>query len=161
MRWSCLVLLGLAAAVTGRADELANKPVLALDADGHTARVNHVLFTPDGRELITTSDDKTIRFWDVATGESLRTLRPPAGPGPEGMLYAAALAPDGRTLAVGGFGSPADKWGTIFLITLPARPHRARAQGARRGDPNPGLLPRRQAPGLGQFRPHRPRLGRG
>ena len=75
-----------------------------LDAGGHTARVRKVLFTPDGRELITVSDDKTIRVWDVASGEPLRVLRPPIGRGQEGMLYAAALSPDGRTLAVGGYG---------------------------------------------------------
>ena len=61
-----------------------------------------VLFTPDGRELITVSDDKTIRVWDVKSGEPLRVLRPPIGRGPEGMLNAAALArrpdPGGRGL---------------------------------------------------------------
>ena len=38
-------------------------PILALDAHGHTAVVNKVVFTPDGKEVITVADDKTIRFW--------------------------------------------------------------------------------------------------
>ena len=75
-----------------------------LDSGGHTSIVRKVLFTPDGKELISVSDDKTVRFWDVASGEPIRVLRPPIGPGNEGKLYAAALSPDGRTLAVGGYG---------------------------------------------------------
>jgi WD40 repeat protein len=86
-----------------------------LDSGGHTSTVKKVLFSPDGRELISVSDDKTIRFWDVASGEPLRVIRPPIGPGDEGRLYAAALSSDGRTLAVGGWG-PEGAIGSIYLI---------------------------------------------
>jgi WD40 repeat protein len=120
MRWCFLVLLGLAAAVTGRADEPADMPILVLDAGGHTALVKKVLFTPDDKEVITVSHDKTIRFWDATTGEALRTLRPPVGPGNEGRLYSAALSADGQLLAVGGWGNPADHFNPIYLIALPA-----------------------------------------
>jgi hypothetical protein len=102
----------------------AEPPILALDAGGHTAIVRKVLFTPDGKELITVSDDNTIRFWVVATAEPLRGLRPPIGPGPEGILYAAALSPDGRTLAVGGVGGDGSpgagaQFGTIYPLDVP------------------------------------------
>jgi len=101
--------------------DTGDKPTLVLDAGGHTAKVTNVLFTPDGRELITVSQDKTIRTWDVATGEPLRVLRPPIGRGREGQLYAAALSPDGRTLAVGGF-PPGwrDDGFPVYLISLSA-----------------------------------------
>ena len=89
---------------------------MVLDSGGHTAVVWKVLFTPDGKELISVSDDKTIRFWDVASGEPIRVLRPPIGPGLEGELFAAALSPDGRTLAVGGYGLK-DAFGSIYLIS--------------------------------------------
>src|SRR5262245_45165886 len=101
----------------GRTDPKADQPILVLDAGGHTAVVEDVLFTPDGRELITVSDDKTIRAWDVASGEPLRVLRPPIGPGSAGTLYAAALSPDGRTLAVGGYGIEGGR-GRIYLVAL-------------------------------------------
>ena len=112
------LLLCLTLASVSRADDAAkqDKPILVLDAGGHTAIVKKVLFTPDGRELITVSDDKTIRVWDATTGEPLRVLHPPIGRGQVGMLFAAALSPDGRTLAVGGNGFEEFKFGEIHLI---------------------------------------------
>jgi WD40 repeat protein len=82
----------------------AVKPVLVLDGGGHTAEVNKVLFTPDGKQVVTVSKDKTVRVWDAASGQTVRVLRPPIGNGVAGELYAGALSPDGQTLAVAGWG---------------------------------------------------------
>src|SRR5262245_52981849 len=99
--FACL-LLGLLPQ-TLRAQQ-ADPPTLVLDGGGHTAKVFKVLFTPDGKELITVSDDKTVRVWDIASGQSVRVLRPPLGVGYSGALRAAALSANGRRLAVSGFG---------------------------------------------------------
>jgi len=93
------------------------KPILTINPGGHTAMVRELIFTPDGRELISAGDDKVIRIWDVETGELNRTLRGQIGAGPEGKIFAAALSPDGRTLAVGGYGI-ASNYGTIRIFDL-------------------------------------------
>ena len=60
-----------------RADDVnrpagGSEPILVLDTGGHIGRVMTVLFTPDGKQLISVSHDKTIRTWDVITGTPLR-----------------------------------------------------------------------------------------
>ncbi len=100
----CLVLAALiGAATTLPAHGAAEEPILVIDPQGHSAVIREVMFTPDGRILISVSDDKTIRLWDVESGEQFKTLRGQVGDGPEGKLNAGALSPDGRTLAVGGY----------------------------------------------------------
>jgi WD40 repeat protein len=45
---------------------------------------DHIAYTPDGRQLITSGDDGTVRVWEAATGKLLHTRRLPygaAGPG--------------------------------------------------------------------------------
>lgn len=111
--WLPLLAAGIVAAQT------VPTPYLVFDAGGHTAAVNKVQFTPDGQRLVTVSNDKTIRVWDVRSGEPLHVLRPPIASGSAGMLYALAASPDGRWLAVGGFEYPGNDHG-IYLINVPA-----------------------------------------
>jgi len=62
----------------------------------HALRVNDVALSPDGKTLATASQDRTVRFWDVATGkEGLVLQRGDAEP------WSVAFRPDGNTLAVG------------------------------------------------------------
>ena len=77
-------------------------PYLELDTKGHMALIRSIVFTPDGSELISASDDKTIRVWDVGTGRIVRTIRGEIGDGDPGKIYALALSRDGRLLAAGG-----------------------------------------------------------
>jgi WD40 repeat protein len=83
--------------------ELASQPVLMLDTGGHMAKVSDVVFTPDGRQLVSASNDKIIRVWDLATGKSIRTIRGDVAPGSPGKIFAMALSPDGQWLAVAGW----------------------------------------------------------
>src|SRR5437763_6590079 len=95
-------------------------PQLVLEAGGHQAIIRKLLFTADGRELVSVSDDKTIRVWSVSPdgrrATLTRTLRGQMEEGRGGMLAAAALSPPDATgqqhwLAVGGFlaGPQADR----------------------------------------------------
>jgi WD40 repeat protein len=91
---SCLI------AFPAQAEE---EPILMIDPHGHAAQVTGLMFTPDGNTLISVSHDKTIRLWDVETGDLIKTIREQIRNGAEGMLFAGALSPDGKILAVGGF----------------------------------------------------------
>ena len=118
LRFSLLTLVAALWGPAATAAEPSGEPLLVLDPGGHTAVVAQVQFTPDGSRLVSVSHDKTIRVWDVATGETLRVLRPPMGPGGQGVLYAGALSPDGRTLAVAGLIVPLDNRSYVYLISL-------------------------------------------
>ena len=80
----------------------AGAPLPMLDTGGHMAKIKAIAFTPNGRQLVSASDDKTIRVWDLASGKTVRTIRGESAPGPAGMVYAMALSPDGKWLAAGG-----------------------------------------------------------
>ena len=94
----------------------AQDVILRLDPGGHTAQVSDLLITPGGK-LVTASFDKTIRIWNPKTGREERKILGQLGPGPEGMIYAIALSPDGKLLASGGWTHPecAGQCGNIRL----------------------------------------------
>src|SRR5208337_2478500 len=61
--------------------------------EGHRSFVSDLLFTPDGKRLISSSGDQTIRLWDWTTRQPVGILR-----GHLTEVDGLALAPDGRTL---------------------------------------------------------------
>ncbi|HPA71998.1 MAG TPA: WD40 repeat domain-containing protein, partial [Spirochaetota bacterium] len=99
-----LIVLSLAAnalAVAAFADGPA--PRLVLDPGGHTAAVRKVLITSGGKNLVSCSEDKSVKVWDIASGSCVRTFRGHQGDASEGMIYAMALSPGDEYLAVGGW----------------------------------------------------------
>ena len=98
MRWIAIFVCILMAGSRAAAEE---RPVLQLDTGGHMAIINGIAFTPDGRQLVSASDDKTIRVWDSASGKTVRTIRGESAPGQCGHgLRHGAVA--GRQMAGGG-----------------------------------------------------------
>lgn len=77
-------------------------PILRIETGMHTAPIKRIDVDGAGRFLVTGSHDKTVRVWDLASGELLRTLRPPIGEGNEGKIFAVAITPDGELIAAGG-----------------------------------------------------------
>ena len=91
-------------------------PLLRLETGMHTAGIRRLGLDAANRYVVTGSDDKTIRVWDLATGRLLRTLRPPIWPDDTGKIYAVALSPDGTTVAAGGLTAPAGAARAIYLF---------------------------------------------
>ncbi len=93
-----------------------SRPFLRLETGSHTARINCIAVDSKEQFLVTGSNDKTARVWDLQTGELLRVLRPPLTEGHEGKIYALAISPDGQTVALGGHTGRWEVTDTIYLF---------------------------------------------
>ena len=63
---------------------------------GHTEAVYRVCVSADGKRLLTSSADKTLRLWDTDTGRCLRVFT-----GHTDCIIGAALSPDGQRVLSG------------------------------------------------------------
>ena len=50
-------------------------PVMMLRLQGHSLGVRGVAFSPDGSLIASSSYDKSVRVWEVASGECRATLQ--------------------------------------------------------------------------------------
>lgn len=70
----------------------------------HSDIVTSVTFSPDSQTLASSSGDKTIKLWNVGTGDLRREILE------KQWVTSVAFSPDGQTLASGGLGMTVELW---------------------------------------------------
>lgn len=63
---------------------------------GHVGSIASLAFSPDGRKILTGSEDKTARIWTIRTGDLFRVLE-----GHDGRVLATSISPNGKVAATG------------------------------------------------------------
>nr|WP_298680611.1 caspase family protein [uncultured Treponema sp.] len=61
---------------------------------GHADFIDSVCYSPDGKYIASSSEDKTVKIWEVETGRELRTLS-----GHSDEVYSVCYSPDGKYTA--------------------------------------------------------------
>ncbi|MCX6073429.1 MAG: hypothetical protein NTY39_03840 [Campylobacterales bacterium] len=64
----------------------ASDPILKIDSGGHQGTIRDMIITQSG-DIISASDDKTIRVWDSSTGAEKRKILGQIGGGNEGKIF--------------------------------------------------------------------------
>jgi len=86
---------------------------------GHYRGIGTLIFSPNGKRLISGSRDDTVKLWDVSTGTEVMSFRANAG-----YVYA-AFSPDGKTIAIAKAGGI-----TLLESEVPADGYQAWRTGA-------------------------------
>ncbi|KAL2886164.1 Vegetative incompatibility protein HET-E-1 [Ceratocystis lukuohia] len=87
--------------------------------EGHDGGVTSVIFSSDGRRLVSGSDDKTAKIWDATSGTCLQTLE-----GHHNAVTSVMLSNDGQKLASGSGNKTVKVWDAtsgVCLHTLKGR----------------------------------------
>ncbi|HTG44401.1 MAG TPA: serine/threonine-protein kinase, partial [Verrucomicrobiae bacterium] len=86
---------------------------------GHHDTVKSIAFFPDGQRIVTSSEDKTARVWDMVTGKELLKLS-----GHKSSVNCVVVSPNGKQIATASSEGTVKVWDSSSgreLLTLPGR----------------------------------------
>jgi WD40 repeat protein len=80
---------------------------------GHTSSVNSVAFSSDGTQIVSGSDDKSVRVWDASTGVELKELK-----GHTNSVNSVAFLSDGMQIVSGSDDNSVRVWDASTGVEL-------------------------------------------
>jgi WD40 repeat protein len=84
------------------------------DFKGHTDVLTSMAYSPDGRFLLTGSQDKSLKLWSITTGTILRTI----AKAHDEYVYAVAFSQDGKKIASGSYDGVVKVWDAMNYTLL-------------------------------------------
>lgn len=90
---------------------------LIISPEGHRSTIFDTDLDNNGN-LITGSLDKTVKSWNLKTGDELKAFRGEIGPGSEGMIHCLDLSPDNKYLAIAGWFGADDESETLGDVRI-------------------------------------------
>ncbi len=101
-------------------NEIQKDKIIYLDTGGHSALIRKIITTKSG-DIISASEDKSIRIWDLKTGNEKNKILGIIGDGINGMIYSLTISPDNKLIAVSGIfdNKESQKMGSIKIYSYP------------------------------------------
>lgn len=95
------ICLGLHGSLNAQEALPPQEPIIRLNAQGHTSRINAVASSPNCEQFATASTDGTIRVWSIPLKAVSHVLRAHAGPSVDPDVQGLSYNRDGSLLAAG------------------------------------------------------------